>query len=462
MNARFNYCLVIITSVISLLFLSTNITANDAHHLNQFYAPLERVTVSLDFNDQDWKLAYQNAKISYILLEWVPADESIDDWTRYFRVIRTTRNRHRSLENFTTAFKHQITHTCQNKDAITFETLEMSENSALVTWEMTGCISDRSMTYDQREISRFVQNDEFIFELAYTTKSDSKDSVYDRWLAALKSAEIHNVTSLEHSTNLTTQLAKIPLEKLYQAFTPGARGSESASLIPTERTGSGKNMETVFDLQTSGLPADHWYATWMIITPGRGLFPLTRGLRVNNKGELVCPEHPTESPDVISVTEKEFPASVHEILSCENQAGKAFADFFDISAIQYQKGLASAIGIQSHDGEHVALAKGYSRPISANSDGCQIELELASTDGRTYILRGEGFTPDHPVSIDWIYSKYESKFQVTAFSDGSFTVPLFHSQKAKGLDKWKASLVVTESSCQPEVSYEWGKNGMSN
>lgn len=462
MNTRFSKCLALITSVVSLLSLVTNITANDVIHSDQFYAPLERVTVKLDFKDQDWTLSYITANVSYVLLEWVPTDESIDDWSEHFRVIRTARNRHKSLDNFTSALKHQITHACQNEDAITFKTLEKSENSVLMTWEMVDCISDHSMTFDQREISRFIQNDEFMFELAYTVKSDAKDVANERWLAALKSAEIHNVTSSEHSVDKSAQLANIPLEKLYQAFIPGIRGSENATLIPIEQKGSGKNMETVFDLETSGLPVDHWYATWMIIPPGRGLFPITYGLRVNSNGELVCPEFPVESPDVVSVTEVDFPSSVHEMLSCETQAGKAFADFYDVSAIQYQKGLAMAIGIQSHDGEHVALAKGYPRPISANSDGCQIELELASTDGRTYILRGEGFSPDQPVSIDWGYSKYESKFQVTTYSDGTFTVPLFHTKKAKGLNKWKASLIVQGSSCQPKVTYEWGKNGMRN
>jgi len=434
--------------------------------------PFERVTVSVSMDMGGWKLAHEKLLTRLTLIEWVPERETIEHWSSQFRVIRYNNDLlpKSDAQSMASKFVEGLSHRCKNPDAIQHEILEADSASVLISWQASGCKSDNPYSFDQKELTRFIVGKEFTFNLAFTQKLGKKWEekstpallTEQDQLGVLRSASIHEseATLLAHETD--QELMNIPTYRAYALFDDPGANFGRIWFEEVGRKGTGRGTEVKYRMKTEALPLDHWYAVYMIKLPEGITIPIKYGLKPGENDELVCPPEMEGMPDIDSVTGVDFMnTGFSTVFPCAQNPNRSYSEIHPISVSDFQAGLAVALGVQTHDASHTYLTMAIPRPVQGQDQACRIELELASPDGRTYLLRGSGFVPGETLEGAWQYAKNSIDISIPVLSDGSFTYPLFHTGKAKGSRKWRGVVQVNGAKCAPSVEYLWGKQGMS-
>lgn len=439
---------------------------------NETVLPFERVTLNVSMDTSGWVLGSHQVFEGLTIIEWVPEGETVEQWSSQFRALRYANamlgasDARRLARNLVEG----LSHGCSDPAAIRHKILEADATSALVTWEAHGCEGDNPYSFDQRELTRFIVGKEFTFNLAFTRRlgADQTSEVPPPLLseqdqiAILRSAVIQRSESPQSVGGIDQELLKIPAYRTYSLFSNPVEQLGRVWFEEVERTGTGRSGKVRFRLKSEALPPDHWYAVYVIKLPQGLAIPVQYGLKLGEAAELVCPPLMEGMPAIDSVTGADFAHSgFAEAFPCEQEPNRSINDTLGFEALGFQAGLALAVGIQSHDASHRYLARAVPRPIRDQDANCRIELELASPDGRTYLLRGSGFEPGETLGGSWRYAKNTQEVDIHVLSDGSFTHPLFHTGKAKGRKKWEAEIRLAGSSCAPGIEYFWGKKGMS-
>jgi hypothetical protein len=438
---------------------------------NDTLLPFERVTVQISSDLDGWFIGHEKVLTEFTLIEWVPSGETVDQWSNQFRAMRYANALLPTddARDLAKQFIDQLSHRCNNPQAVQHEILSADASSALISWSANDCDSDDPRNFSQAELTRFIVGEEFTFNLAFTRKLASAQETeaalplltYQKKLAILQSAEIHR-WGAGQSAATDPALMTIPTYRAYALFSQPRETLGRVWFEEIARKGTGRATQVKYRLKTDALPADHWYAIWMIKLPEGLPIPVQQGLKPEENTELACPAVMDEMPTVESVTGTDFTEGGFAMaFPCSELPNRSINETMSFEISDFQAGLAIAVGVQSHDGAHRYLARAVPRPVKDQEAKCRIELELASPDGRTYLLMGSGFEPGEKLAGSWRYAKNMQELDILVLSDGSFTYPLFHTGKAQGRKKWEAAIQIAGSSCAPGIEYHWGKEGMS-
>ena len=450
-----------------LLFLSPSKSLGD-----ETFLPFERVTVSVSMDISDWVIGHEKVLTELTLIEWVPKGETVEHWSSQFRVIRYANALVASDDARILAkqFVERLSHRCKNPEAVRHEMVEADSTSAVISWELTSCRSDDPYSFDQKELTRFIIGDEFTFNLAFTRKLGANQEpkigpaplTEQDQLTVLRSAAIRQSEVISSAYVTHQELMKIPTYRAYALFDDPGNRFGRVWFEEVERKGTDRSTKVTYQLKSEALPPDHWYAVYMIKLPEGLVMPMQYGLKLEENAELTCPPVMEAMPDIYSVTGADFATTgFATVFPCGENPNRSFNDIHSFSIGGFQAGLAIGVGVQSHDASHRYLARAVPRAIQGQDSDCRIEIELASPDGRTYLLRGSGFAPGEKLEGAWQYAKNTQELSIPVLSDGSFIYPLFHTGKAKGSRKWQAEIQLKGNSCSPGINYFWGKKGMS-
>ena len=280
----------------------------------------------------------------------------------------------------------------------------------------------------------------------------------EQWLSVLR------VVEPLHCCDADDQgLSMIPLLQIYESFDfnkPVGMGLWFEPVeVPDEATGDSL-ADRAPALQSAGFPTDHTYDVfWVTLSPTRGFAatPFARGVIANAAGALACPP---ASADTSEDTPADDGLGEGDPGICAKLPGVPLSNLLRMHGVRFQPGLPMAIAVRSTDGAHATYAKLIPNPIKAANGACEVELELVSTDARTYVAYGTGFPPGQSVSLTWTYAKNAQKSSATTDSDGSFVAAINHPGEAKGRGKWNAVLEAATPACRVTVEYKWGEAGM--
>ena len=435
--------------------------------------PFDGDSVSMLIDLETWQPSSAESDHGLSMIEWVLAGESPDEWSQMFTAMRIDRRALPSADarRFSKNLVENLGHRCENDAAISHSFIKESPVDTLLVWTLGNCQSELPYSFDQQEYRRTLVGKRFLFSISFTQNQGGQTQLAPEQISrfrqqsldALNSARIVEMHVDPELMGFDEQLMQLAIYRTYSKFaSPDEPGDFWLEEI--NREGTGKSASVTYVLKSDGLPPDHWYAVWLIKSPEGWSMPLMYGLKVNEEGELACPESMDHMPPVTPVVDlmgKEFTESgVAKSVLCKDTPGKALRDFWSANMSDFQMGLAFGYGVQTHDGSHRYLARATPRPLEASDEGCTIELELASDDGRAYILRGDGFLAAERLKLYWNYAKGNEEFALTTQSDGSFEISLFHERKARGRKKWKAEIRAIGGRCEPKLNYSWGKEGM--
>jgi hypothetical protein len=450
-----------------LLFLSPGKSLCD-----ETFLPFERVTVSISMDTSDWVIGHEKVLTELTLIEWVPKGETVEHWSSQFRALRYANALMASDDARILAkqFVEKLSHGCKNPEAVRHEILEADSTSALILWESMNCKSDDPYTFDQKELTRFIIGDEFTFNLAFTRRLGAdlrpetgpallteQDQLAVLRSAAIRQSEVTSSAYVNHD-----ELMRIPAYRAYALFDDPENRFGRVWFEEVERKGTGRSATVSYRLKSEALPPDHWYAVYFIKLPEGLVIPVQYGLKLGENAELTCPPVMEAMPEINSVTGDDFAnTGFAKSFPCGDRPNRSINDTLSFSAGEFQSGLAIGAGVQSHDASHRYLARAIPRSIQGQDLDCRIELELASPDGRSYLLRGSGFEPGEALDGSWQYAKNTEDLRILVLGDGSFIYPLFHTGKAKGSRKWQAEIQLRGSRCSPGINYFWGKKGMT-
>ena len=398
---------------------------------SEVIVPLERTTVAIPVGLEDWQLAWQDADIGAHVLEWVTGEESVDEWTRLFTVLRLVVAPDITADQFGVGQIDSLRHACPGLNA---SSLNRDADDALLEWQVFGC----NRADDQHELTRLIRDGVYLFRISYAQKGPTMPAnIREHWLDVLRQVRLVRFSDADDQG-----LSTIPVLRLLASFkfneVPGMRLNLEAPKNP-------KSKDSVV-YTSSGFPSDHLWTVYMIRVQTAEAIPLAT-MVADEQGVLQCPD-----PEHAA-------AARNKGTWCRKPGFEAITQW-NISVKGFQKGFPIAFAARSTDGAHATYVKTVPNPIVGQSGTCRIELELVSTDARTFVAYGSGFQADEAVNLSWTYARNTGSNTVRSDSAGTFMAALNHRGQARGLRKWSARLQATASSCSVDVKYKWGDGGM--
>jgi hypothetical protein len=207
-------------------------------------------------------------------------------------------------------------------------------------------------------------------------------------------------------------------------WTKGASSPRSSlTLRETGRSAMNGNTVVSYRLFASGLPkAQHFTLwTWRLGSNPEALtdaFINPDGLVVNRLGDATHKEDPIDVRGVAGRGEK-----------------KRFA-------------------ITSDDWTLQAFAEAVPFPIEQTVNGCHLSVEMSAPNYEGVIVRGSGFQPNEPLTIDLASGREGGTEQLNATPQGTYTAAIF--PYVKGQKTGKSSVTISTPKCTVAVQFPWG------
>lgn len=140
-------------------------------------------TVAVPANTADWKLGHASDRRGQTVAEYVPRNESIDNWTRLFTIQFLEGVRSSPAANM----EQLRTLMLKRCPAVDWHVVAQDSGSILYEWKISGCGANA----DQHEIARLLRGNEGLHRIAYTERRSSMSpNVRERWLKALTEAYV--------------------------------------------------------------------------------------------------------------------------------------------------------------------------------------------------------------------------------------------------------------------------------
>jgi len=167
---------------------------------------------------------------------------------------------------------------------------------------------------------------------------------------------------------------------------------------------------------------------------------------------------------VVSVWAQDFGQVFHRIV-----AEARIDEFLDVVSMKgtrltlapgvYPRGAAWQVAVVSQDGTLRAFTGVIPRPILAQDKQCTLQLELVSYRGTHFVATGAGFPPDDEVVALSRFSGRVVEKRLRISHDGRLPADVVAHDGDATDDR--ARYEVKGRSCEPAVSYHWGKSALT-
>jgi hypothetical protein len=140
-------------------------------------------TVYIPSDSSGWKFGSGSDRRNHTIAEFVPSDESIDNWTRLL-TIQFIEGESRSPQSLMDVLKSTMLERCPGSY---WEVISQDSLSTLYEWKITNC-SDNP---DQHEIARLLRGNDGLHRIAYTEKTSEMDAAtHEIWISTFKDAYV--------------------------------------------------------------------------------------------------------------------------------------------------------------------------------------------------------------------------------------------------------------------------------
>jgi len=140
-------------------------------------------TVYVPSDPSGWKFGAGSDRLNQTIAEFVPSNESIDNWTRLL-TIQFLEGEKRSPVTLMEDLKSRMQARCPGSY---WGVISQDSLSTLYEWKITGC-SDNP---DQNEIARLLKGNDGLHRIAYTEKTRAMDAASrDKWITIFKDAYV--------------------------------------------------------------------------------------------------------------------------------------------------------------------------------------------------------------------------------------------------------------------------------
>ena len=157
-----------------ILFITALVLAGCATTLETVYVPAE---------NKGWKVGSGVNRATATLVEFIPSDESIANWSRMF-TIQFFEGERESPQRVMTSIQALTTAKCPGTmwNVVTADAL-----SVTYEWRVSGCPGQ----LDQVELARLLRGNDGVHRIAYVRRGAVLDSSErDKWLAAFANAYV--------------------------------------------------------------------------------------------------------------------------------------------------------------------------------------------------------------------------------------------------------------------------------
>ena len=216
--------------------------------------------------------------------------------------------------------------------------------------------------------------------------------------------------------------------------------SPDAKIILREekRSSGSKGTVVTYRVRTRGFPAGKNYVLWMkasIVSPKRGFH--MGGLVPDESGQLVCSAKQTHNP---------------------NDWSRCAEDLADMRFVfsRFHAGEAFEFAVTSEDGTVKTYAKVFPAPLEAKHLSCRLWAERITSDSMGYAIFGEGFVPGEIVQ-DISRSGNEVMQDTYRIDDKGRLPRIIMLPGVIGKKGGIARYTVKSQSCQPSLTYPWGR-----
>lgn len=138
-------------------------------------------TVYVPAENKGWKIGHGTNKPGTTLVEFIPNDQVISNWSRLF-TIQFLEGARESPVSVMTTLQSQMRLRCPNSQ---WSVLSQDASSVTYEWSISGCGGQA----DQHEIARLLKGNEGVHRIAYTQKTVRLEPAErEKWLSAFSNA----------------------------------------------------------------------------------------------------------------------------------------------------------------------------------------------------------------------------------------------------------------------------------
>lgn len=142
---------------------------------------LESVYIPAD--SSGWKLGYGSDRRGQTIAEYVPSNESINNWTKLL-TIQFLEGESRSPSAVMDSLKSKMQSRCPGAQ---WSVVSQDSVSILYEWSIKGC----SPNPDQHEIARLLKGNDGVHRIAYAEKTSAMtQATREKWIAWFKDAYV--------------------------------------------------------------------------------------------------------------------------------------------------------------------------------------------------------------------------------------------------------------------------------
>ncbi len=142
---------------------------------------LESVYIPAD--SSGWKLGYGSDRRGQTIAEYVPSNESINNWTKLL-TIQFLEGENRSPSAVMDDLKSRMQSRCPGSY---WSVISQDSVSILYEWNIKGC----SPNPDQHEIARLLKGNDGVHRIAYVEKTSAMNqAIREKWIASFKEAYV--------------------------------------------------------------------------------------------------------------------------------------------------------------------------------------------------------------------------------------------------------------------------------
>ena len=139
-------------------------------------------TVYVPTENSGWKVGYGTNKLGTTIIEYIPSNESIDNWSKLL-TIQLLEGKNRSPLLFMEDLKTRMQVRCPGSF---WNIIKQDSTSTLYEWKIADCGDNPN----QHEIARLLKGNDALHRIAYTAITQITETERAKWLKAFSEAYV--------------------------------------------------------------------------------------------------------------------------------------------------------------------------------------------------------------------------------------------------------------------------------
>lgn len=156
--------------IVTICFAAT--ATNESLTLQANFKGINEAVVSKNPAFSDWKSAWRTFQNGMGMIEYIPSNEDINDWSHLFTVEFFEFRYAANINDWVAQYMQSLHRVCSLGKIIGPQILSGSPDNVVIKWAAQGCGTD-NVSSDQIEIARFIKGTAGFHLVRYTLKGNT-------------------------------------------------------------------------------------------------------------------------------------------------------------------------------------------------------------------------------------------------------------------------------------------------